>query len=93
MFKKIYGIKTEVDENDTTPMLGEDAPLLEADIPGDTGRKALPAGQVCKQCGAPNSSDSGYCSKCNHLIVDCSNCGHVPEEGMSFCTKCGNPLN
>lgn len=92
---QIYDIKSEVDEQltENVPMPGEGAPLLDADIPDDLGRKAFPSDKVCKRCGTSNPPDSAFCNECGISIAGCPKCGHVPEGQMSFCTKCGSPLN
>lgn len=83
---------SKLDRRKDLVMSGEGAPALFADIP-DESRKVLPQTIVCKKCSAQNSADSNHCGNCGCSLVGCQNCGHVPEDGMTFCTKCGNPLN
>jgi ribosomal protein L40E len=73
-------------------MLSEGAPEMAADIPDDANKR-LPQAKVCKKCSTSNPSDNDYCGNCGRLLASCPNCGHTPEEGMPFCTKCGHPLN
>jgi ribosomal protein L40E len=93
--RQIYDIKGEVDERlaENVPMPGEGAPLLEADIPDDSGRKAIPSNKVCRRCGTSNPPDSAFCNGCGASLGACPKCGHAPEAEMSFCTKCGSPLH
>jgi hypothetical protein len=93
--QQIYDIKGEVDEQlaENVRMPDEGAPLLEADIPDDFGRKALPSDKACRQCGTSNPPDSAFCNGCGASLGACPKCGHAPEAEMSFCTKCGNPLH
>ena len=83
----------ELDRRQDLVMPGGGSPDMAAGIPDDNGREALPQATACKKCCASNPADNDYCSDCGHLLASCQNCGHVPEAGMSFCTKCGSLLN
>jgi hypothetical protein len=83
---------SDLDRRQDLVMPGGGAPDMVADIPDDNAKR-LPQAKVCKKCGTSNSPDNDRCSNCGSLLIACQNCGNVPEEGMSFCTKCGHPLN
>ena len=49
----------------------------------------------CVSCGAENSSDAEYCSKCGAKLVKaktCTECGNKLTEGDVFCSKCGKKV-
>lgn len=48
----------------------------------------------CIKCGHVNDSDAEFCENCgNSLVQFCPNCNTAVKPGVSFCKKCGNPIN
>ena len=95
--RRIPLARAEVDEHlDDTPLPAEGPPEMVADIPdaGPGERKVLPvnSGKACRRCGASNPSDNKTCGKCGYGLINCPDCGHVPEEESVFCIKCGTKL-
>jgi len=55
---------------------------------------AAPAGQVCRNCGAPLREGATFCSRCGTPVVQdqvrrCQNCGREVTGDDVFCPYCG----
>lgn len=49
---------------------------------------------LCERCGAEQSKDAAFCSRCGNRLVpedvlQCPRCRTILPEGTAFCTNCG----
>jgi sec-independent protein translocase protein TatA len=87
--KSIREFRKASDEDESGP------PLSEAKPEG----RPYAGGAICPSCGAPNATDSKFCTTCGSAIgsplptgVACASCGASNAADFKFCTTCGSAI-